>query len=138
MPINNADRAAVRRIFRKIHRDVAPLVEAEAHRLDHHDPSTLNIMVAQNTLRCCMEVVLNECTPYDARFLAEMGVRLAAYAITAAPIQDHDRLTAAVVVSLPGAVAEKVLKGATIGSVWEQDGVLRPNIPSSKQPGRRP
>lgn len=137
MPINNADRTAIRKIFRKIQRDVAPLVEAEANRLDHHHPDTLKTMVAQNALRMCMETVLNECLPYDAHFLAEMAVRLAAYAITAAPIQGHDELVRAVVEALPNAVAEKVRQGATIGTVWEQDGVERSNIPTSLKPRAR-
>ena len=134
MPINNADRAAIRKIFRKVHRDVAPLVEAEANRLNHHHPDTLKTMVAQNTLRMCMETVLGECLPYDAHFLAEIAVRLAAYAITAAPIQGHDKLVCAVADALPHAVQQKVSAGATIGTVWEQDGVERSNIPSSLKP----
>lgn len=113
------------------------MVAAEAERLNHHRPETLNIMAAQNTLRACMEVVLNECLPYDQRFLGEIGVRLAAYAVTAAPIQDHEALIVAIADALPGAVAEKVRQGAVIKSVWAQDGVERPNIPTATGKGRK-
>lgn len=130
------DRAAIRKIFRKAKVTLAPMVAAEAERLNHHHPDTLNIMAAQNTLRACMEVVLNECLPYDRRFLAEMGVRLAAYAVTAAPIQDHEALIGLIAESLPNAVAEKVRQGAVIRSDWMQDGVLRPNIPTASGKGR--
>lgn len=125
-----ADRATIRKMFRKTKLAIAPLVKAEAERLNHHKPETLNIMAAQNTMRACMEIVLNECLPYDQRFLAELGVRLAAYAVTAAPIQDHDELVGIVARALPNAVAEKVRQGAVIRSDWEQDGVARPNIPT--------
>lgn len=131
MPITNEDRRAVRKIFRKIERDIAPLVQAEAERLKHHDPETLKTMTAQNAARCCIEVILNECLPYDARFLAELGVRMAAYLVTAAPIQSHAELIAVIQEALPRVVAEKVAKGATISTIWEQDGVERPNIPTS-------
>ena len=130
------DRAAIRKIFRKAKVTLAPLVAAEAERVNHHHPDTLNIMAAQNALRACMEVVLNECLPYDRRFLGEIGVRLAAYAVTAAPIQDHEALIAAIADALPGAVAEKVRQGAVIRSDWLQDGVVRPNIPTASGKAR--
>lgn len=133
MPITNDDRRAIRKIFRKIERDIAPLVQAEAERLNHHSPDTMKTMTAQNAARCCIEVILNECLPYDAHFLAELGVRMAAYLVTAAPIQNHAELIVAIQEALPRAVAEKVAKGATIRTVWEQDGVERPNIPSARR-----
>lgn len=107
------------------------MVKAEAERLNFYRDDNLNLMAAQNAGRFAMEVILKECVPYDARFLAEFGVRLAAYAVTAAPIQEHTRLVGLIQESLPHAVAEKVAQGAVIRSVWEQDGVPRPNIPSS-------
>lgn len=131
MPTTKAEHTAFAKTFQKIRRDIAPLVKAEADRLNFHRPDTLNLMAAQNTGRFALEVILNECLPYDRHFLAEIGVRLAAYAVTAAPIQDHDALIASIQNALPRAVSEKVAQGAVIRSTWEQDGVERPNIPSA-------
>lgn len=131
MPTTKAEHTSFAKTFLKIRRDIAPLVKAEADRLNFHREDTLNLMAAQNAGRFAMEVILRECLPYDRVFLAELGVRLAAYAVTAAPIQDHDTLIASIQNALPRAVAEKVAQGAVIRSTWEQDGVERPNIPSA-------
>lgn len=128
--ITNQDRANIRRIFEKTRNDIAPLVAGKARELNlKSDPQLLNLMVAQNTLRCCMEVVLAECMPYDELFCAELAVRLAAYSISATPIERHEYLTKAVQNAIPNALANKIREGAVIKSTWLTDGIEHPNIP---------
>lgn len=131
--ITNQDRAAIRRIFDKVRREITPLVEAKARDLKAKDldvpVSSVDVMAAQNTIRICMEVVFNACVPYDRLFCGELATRLAAYAISAAPIEDHTRMVSLVQEALPGALATKLREGAIIKTVWETDGIQHPNVP---------
>lgn len=129
MPVTDQDRAAVRKLFRKVRLEVRPLVEAEAQRTGFHHPDTLNIMAAQNAIRACLEIILQDCLPYDQRFLAELSVRSAAYLVSAAPIEDHAAMLEVVAASLPGALAEKIRQGAVIRSTWSTDGREHANVP---------
>lgn len=126
--ITEADRRAVQKIYRKIARGLAPqlaqlpVAEGQA-----------KVLIAQNAMRCCMEVVLREMLPYDERDLAELGTRLAAYAVTAAPIESHQLLTQGVMEALPKAVEDKVRTGAVIRADWQVDGHVRSNIPTGAE-----
>jgi hypothetical protein len=126
--ITNQDRAAVRRIFDKVRHDIAPLVEAKAKKLDV-PVNSVDVMAAQNTIRICMEVVLNACIPYDRYFCGELAVRLAAYAISATPIEDHAEMVRLVQKALPGGLANKLKEGAIIKTSWVTDGIEHPNVP---------
>lgn len=128
--ITSQDRAAVRRIFEKVRSGTDPLVVAKAQKmggLTH--PKMPEIIAAQNTLRLCMEVVLNECLPYDDFFCGELSVRLAAYAISVVPIERQSALLAAVQKALPETLANKLREGAFIKSTWITDGVEHQNVP---------
>lgn len=128
--ITNQDLAAIRRIFDKVKVDIEPLIKAKVKANGGlANPQMPNIMVAQNTLRACMEVVLNECLPYDDFFCGELSVRLAAYAISVVPIERQAALLAAVQDALPATLANKLREGAVIKSTWLTDGVEHPNIP---------
>lgn len=133
--ITAQDRNNISRIIRKVREDIAPAVDRamRGSSLPPDDGRTLSMMTAQNTLRVCMEVVLNESLPYDQLFCAELAVRLAAYAITVAPIEDHDALVRAVQGALPGAVETKRREGAIIRTSWMTDGAERPNVPDPGQ-----
>lgn len=134
MPITNQERAAIRRIFEKVKTELAPKIEARKRELGGQYPEKMaDVIVAQNAIRVCMEVVFNECLPYDAWFCAEMATRLAAYGITAAPIEDHVALTQMVQQGLPDAVANKVRERAIMHTVWTTNGVDHPNVPSKGQ-----
>jgi len=128
--ITNHDRASIRTIFEKIRRDIAPVLEKRAKELGVTvDKQMFDVMVAQNTIRCCMEVVFNQCIPYDKFFCAELAARLAAYSISAAPIEDHSEMVARVQKALPNALATKLREGAIIKTTWMTDGVVHPNVP---------
>lgn len=132
--ITETDREPIRELFRKVSADLAPLLEQRRKQLGGKLPleQTENIMRAQNTLRVCMEVVFNECLPYDDVFCGEMAVRLAAYAISAVPIERQPDLLKAVLQGLPVGLAEKLRQGAILHTVWEQGGVEHPNVPEKK------
>ncbi len=128
--ITDEDRTAVRRIYRKVRADLTPAIA----RIEQANPGlpadTAKTLIAQNAMRVCLEVVLRECLPYDQHFLAELGVRLAAYCVTAAPIETHERLSSAVAASIGAAVTEKVRQGAVIHTDWRIPGEGdRPNLP---------
>lgn len=128
--ITNQDRSAVRRIFAKVADELRPTVEAKARELGTSlDERMVKVMVAQNTLRICLEVALDECIPYDVAFLGELGVRLAAYSLSAAPVEDHASLVAQVAAALPATLEAKVLAGAVIRAEWDRGGTVGLNIP---------
>ena len=130
MKVTNQDRANIRRIFAKIREDTDRLTaeKISATGTKTH-PDIDKIIAAQNTLRRCIEVVFEECLPYDDVFCGEMAIRLAAYAISAVPIERHQLLLEAVVEGLPAALARRVREGAVIRTEWQTDGVNHPNIP---------
>lgn len=130
MTVTNQDRANIRRLFLKIRQDTDRLVAEKVARTGTKTHVDIDkIIAAQNALRTCMEVVFNECLPYDDVFCGEMAVRLAAYAISAVPIERHQVLLEAVVEGLPAALARRVREGSVIRTQWQTDGVLHPNIP---------
>ncbi|MBB4574435.1 hypothetical protein [Rhizobium lentis] len=130
MTLTNQDRANIRRIFAKIRGDTDRLTaeKVRATGASTH-PDIAKIIAAQNTLRKCIEVVFEECLPYDEVFCGEMAVRLAAYAISAVPIERHQDTLEAVVEGLPSALARRVRDGVIIRTEWETGGVRHPNVP---------
>ena len=128
--ITNQDRTAIRRIFQKTKTDTDRIIEGKRSQGAPVLEQMPNIIAAQNTLRTCMEVVFNECLPYDEYFLAEMAVRLATYAISAAPIERHQVLAGAVVDGIPPALERRVREGVSIRSKWVTGGVEHSNIPT--------
>lgn len=129
--ITNGDRADIRRIFQKTKSDIEPVLTKKCRETGiGAGPQLLNLMAAQNALRTCMEVVLAECLPYDELFLGELAVRMAAYSISAAPIETHEALILAVQDALPRTLSNKLREGAVIRATWTTDGVEHPNIPA--------
>ncbi|AID18373.1 hypothetical protein PPF1_60 [Rhizobium phage vB_RleM_PPF1] len=130
MKVTNQDRANIRRIFAKIREDTDRLTAEKVRSTGTKThPDIDKIIAAQNTLRCCMEVVFDECLPYDDVFCGELAIRLAAYAISAVPIERHQVLLDAAVEGLPAALARRVRERVVIKTTWETDGVRHPNIP---------
>ncbi|MGR9441646.1 hypothetical protein [Rhizobium leguminosarum] len=130
MKVTNQDRANIRRIYSKVREDTDRLTAAKVSSsgVKTH-PDIDKIIAAQNTLRKCMEVVFEECMPYDEIFCGEMAVRLATYAISAVPIERHGLVLNAVIEGLPAALARRVREGIAIRTEWETDGVRHANIP---------
>lgn len=116
--ITNQDRNAIKTIYRKIkpHTD-AQLLAALPNMPPQH-PDTHKVMAAQNTLKTVLEVIINECVPYDEHFLLEIGTRLAAYAITAAPIESQAKLQELMIAYIPIMVESKLKQGAFLKTRW--------------------
>ncbi len=90
-------------------------------------------IVAQNTLRTALEVTLAESEPYGEYFLVELALRMAAYTISAAPIERQAALASLVAGSLADALAHKLQQGMAIRTEWNVNGVSHPNVP---EPGK--
>ncbi|MBY5849630.1 hypothetical protein HFN51_03530 [Rhizobium leguminosarum] len=130
MSITNQDRAHIRRIFGKIRAETDRLTAEKIRSTGTRThPDIDKIIAAQNTLRRCIEVVFDECLPYDDVFCGELAIRLAAYAISAVPIERHGIVLQAVVEALPAALARRVREGVVIKTQWVTDGVRHPNVP---------
>ncbi|NEI60958.1 hypothetical protein [Rhizobium leguminosarum] len=130
MIITNQDRAHIRRIFGKIRKETDRLTAEKIRSTGTKThPDIDKIIAAQNTLRRCIEVVFDECLPYDDVFCGELAIRLAAYAISAVPIERHGVVLHAVIEGLPAALSRRVREGVVIKTEWETDGVRHPNVP---------
>lgn len=81
-----------------------------------------DIQIAQNVLRTCLEAVLVKVLPYDHTTLAELAIRMASYAVSAAPIDDQETLMAVVVQTLPEAHRRRVAQGVMISTTWQIGG----------------
>lgn len=79
-------------------------------------------------------MITNECTPYGEYLLAELATRMAAYTVSAAPIERQEWLADLVANSIPKALAEKLQRNMAIKTEWTTDsGALSPNVP---EPGK--
>jgi hypothetical protein len=106
-----AERKAVQRLHRRIARELGP-------RLADQPEHMRQALIAQNTLRVCMETVLRDTLPYDARFLVELGTRLAAYAVTAGPPKQTHLMIETIQGLLPLMVENKQKTGSGIKADW--------------------
>ncbi|BCH33263.1 hypothetical protein MesoLjLc_51930 [Mesorhizobium sp. L-8-10] len=131
--ITNQDRTAIRKIFRKVKEETDPKV-SELARSQSVNREMPNIIAAQNTLRFCLEVVLRECIPYDEYLLAELAARMAAYTVSAAPIERQEQLAEIVSNSINKSLQEKLSRGMALKTEWATDGqVPYPNVPDKSQ-----
>lgn len=133
--VTNQDINAVRRLYKRTKENTDRLlvekVKASGTPLAHQNMP--EIIAAQNTLRTCMEIVFNECAPYDEWFCAELASRLAAYALSVIPIERQSHWVAIVQDGLPGALAGKLRDGAVIKAKWVTNGVEHQNVPEKAE-----
>lgn len=93
----------------------------------------LRINAAQNALRTCLESALNRMLPYDGELLVELAIRLASYAISAAPMEDQDYHVAQFMGTFADAHLRRIAEGKVIQSEWQmKDGRSQPNFPREK------
>lgn len=120
---------AVKAEYQRNTQELAPRFAAHPHpRMA--DPQVQAAVIAQNTLRTCLEATLQAVGPYTPELLADLALRLASYAISAAPIEDHDLLVSHVVRNLADAHMARVDQGVVIRADWEMvDGRQVPNVP---------
>lgn len=101
---------------------------------DRAPSQLLTINAAQNSLRTCIEAVLNKAVPYESQFLVELALRLASYTISAAPIEDQEVLVAQFVGVFAEAHMRRISEGKIISSEWEmKDGRRQPNFPETRR-----
>lgn len=81
-------------------------------------------IVCQNALRTCMEAAIDQAIPFSAALPVELAVRLASYAISVLPIEQHEAALSAVAASLPAAHRARIAKGVMIQTTWASDGEL--------------
>lgn len=127
----------------KRQRDLVRAVKAEfgrlktvlAPRLAAHpdpamsDPEQQDLQYAQNTMRTCIEATLQSMTQYSPEALASLAIRLASYALSAAPLEDQDFLLAHALRHLGPEHMRRVDQGIAIQADWQmKDGSIRPNI----------
>lgn len=79
-------------------------------------------VVADNMLKFCIEQALNHMLPISPEFCAEIAVRIASYALSAAPTHMHGGLVAMCVEVLPEVHASRMERGICIKSEWETVG----------------
>ncbi len=130
MAITNQEIAVLKKMVKKTRQKTDPLVIAKNHPGAH--PKAQELIAAQNVLRDCISVVLNECMPIDDSFCAELAVRLASYAISVIPLQRQDQACRAVSEALHDAHFSRIRAGVSIPATWITDGVEHANVPEKK------
>ena len=89
-----------------------------------------NMQVAQNVLRTCMEAVLQKLIPYSHTTCGDLAIRLASYAMSAAPMEDQEMILAMVLDALPAAHRKRMASGIRISTSWQmRTGDEQPNFP---------
>lgn len=125
-PMNYQRKALVKAVQRQFDQVQKQL----ARRMIGMSPDVQKINVAQNTLRTCLEAALNKLVPYEANICVELAIRLASYAISAAPIEDQDVLVAQFMEAFAEAHLLRISEGKRISSEWQMnDGRVQPNFP---------
>lgn len=118
---------AVKAEYQRVHADLQPRLSAHPHPA-MRDPEQQALQVAQNTLRTCMEAVMQSMGPYSPEACASLAIRLASYALSAAAIEDQDFLLAHVLQHLGPEHMRRVDQGISISTDWQMhDGSVRPN-----------
>lgn len=108
---------AVRAEFDRLHRDI---------RMDslprEVSPEERNLIVAQNTLRTCMEACLERMLPYSAATPLDLAVRLASYALSALPAESQvdavDQLHEVLKIAHP----QRLQQGIRLSTTWDMPG----------------
>lgn len=78
-------------------------------------------ILAQNVLRTCMEAVIKDLIPFHSTFLMDLALRLASYAVSAAPLDQQDNMITQVILNLPTAHAARIRQGVMILTEWKPD-----------------
>lgn len=128
--ITNQEIAVLKKMFRKMREKTDPMVVAKNE--PAAPPKAMEIIAAQNVLRDCISVIFNECMPIDRTFIAEMALRLASYAVSVAPIEDQEGISAIVGASFQKMHHARMKAGIYIESKWVTDGVEHSNVPTKE------
>lgn len=131
-PIERAAVVALHDLWAYHYEIVSPLMDKRPEE-EFRDPEVRNLQIAQNVLRRCLEAVLDKMLPYTALSCYELAIRLASYSISAAPLEDQDRILAAVLQSLPHAHSKRLASGTIIHNKWAGGGLPeQENVPGGR------
>lgn len=129
--ITNQERRAIAKMMRRtqiaIGDDAAKLTDGYPLELREAIPQAI---IAQNVMRDLMTAVFMETAPFGQIFCEEMALRLASYAISAAPIEDQSLMVDRVTKRLPGVHTERLRQGFVIETQWREGTSTRQNIPA--------
>lgn len=118
---------AVKAEYRRVQADLGPRLSSHPHPA-MRDPEQQALNVAQNTLRTCLEATLQSMGRYSPEACISLAIRLASYALSAAPVEDQDFLLAHVLQHLGPEHMRRVDQGISIKTEWQmQNGSIRPN-----------
>lgn len=106
--------------------ELAPKLGADPQ---YADPEIANIQIGQNVLRTCLEATLDSLLPYTVRTPTELAIRLASYAISAAPAEDQLALAQQHARCFPNAHERRLMQGVRLSTEWETQGRIRSNFP---------
>jgi len=110
----------LKRRRRHLERALAPKVRAALSVTSVMDAEyALKLVVTQNLLRECMEVVIGESLPVGREFFIEIGTRLAAYCLTALPADEQEIGAVAIRTGLLNKLADMQAQGLVIKTEWE-------------------
>lgn len=122
--------AAVQDHFDAVEIDLGPAMDTRPE-LGFADPEQRGIQFAQNTLRPCIEATLDRLVPYTQMTCVELAVRLASYALSAAPAEDQDVIVRGFVDGFPSAHRHRLATGIRLETGWVTQGRERPNFPKA-------
>jgi leucyl-tRNA synthetase len=109
--------AAALKYFDYVHKELKPKIEGLERQV-------ANIVVADNVIRTAMEAALTRMMPFQPEVCAEMSVRLASYALSAAPDSLQERLLVTHLQALPAKHIERLLNNVRIETEWADEAPL--------------
>jgi hypothetical protein len=120
---------AVREQFQLTLADLTPKFDARPEP-QFKLPEYRHLNVAQNVLRTCMEVCLNEMLPYSEITPVELATRLASYALSALPVEAQESAAAHFVSIFESAHRSRIASGIRLSTEWVTPGIgLHENFP---------
>lgn len=128
MTITNQEISVIRKMLARTREKTDPLVVASNNPEAH--PKAKELIAAQNVLRDCITVVVNDCMPIDELFCAELALRLASYAVSIVAVERQEAVAKVVANSFEKMHHDRMKKGIGVQSEWMTDGVRHPNMPT--------
>lgn len=117
------------RVIKKMLARTREKTDPLAAKVGANHPDQKSAIAAQNVLRDCMTVIMNECAPFTDALPIDVAVRMASYAISVLPIEQQETALNSVLILLPEAHARRMRQGIHIDTDWVTDGVHHKNVP---------
>lgn len=122
------DRRTVSRVFRKVKASIGPRLGEDyaAARRKGIPASPPVVVVAANTSRICLEMILQEMMPVEKAHVVDLADRIVCMLVGALPADDRAAAVARITDDLVGRVAERVAHRAVIAMDWADDPPVTP------------